>query len=1011
MTHKLICTVLLMINLLYSGTSFGQTEKNQRELYKDYLEGVNKSELLTKFFLNRGFISKDEVELLPQFVESYTEDTNELIPPMSQMDAVSWKQIYLSLLESEINPVKMLADLTTINNQIGNNPIYTKNIPLLIFDVKGELLEHVEIESSIANSPKLNPYNQIHLLGVMGHKSDFYSKTVHFSLNLENYFTDTYPKPAEIYIDFSDGRGIQRYSTSQGLISITYADLGEKAIQIYKNTILNGSEVQIGSSFEIEIKSEDPESLTGIITSQSPSIFRLTNSNSEIISNAGAVAYIYNDDKTNTFDKPFIVVQGFDPIGQITKESQIKKYARFSEELQNSGYDMVYVIFKNTNLSLSENTNFLKGLLKKINLNKEKNYESVIIGESMGGLLTRMALKELENENYDHKVGLYVSFDAPHQGANIPPGFQYLFKDVMNSTTVSALTPIINIVDKVGIALARIIISIFSDKPVHNLSDILGVNMAYKALAALDSPAAKSMLVRHINPGNYFTSTQNYLNQLGYPAASRNIALINGSNSNQIPSFKPGTELIHFPLWNDLCNELSLNAWSSPTNTTARVSQIKWSVGIPVPDIQIVWQNKCVRIFGTRICTKVPIKVQVGTTCASTNLQNTQRYYSFNNASYDNAPGSTFAVGDNLPFDLKADATFVPIASAIDVSQTAYDNNTNPNGLNVITSESVLNNFINTNMTPFDDVYSDYFSSTHVKLFATNSIITNEIMPLNLNIQNKDIIFNRDFDAQDITIGNAVNDILEKSIIAGDVVIKPNANVNINATNQILLKPGTVIKTGSNVSLKINNLVSSTITSSSRISGSKLSPKKINFKDFDIQIIGKKDYSTGELPSFKVLVSNLDSDYQYIWELIGNSNVNGSKEEFRIDKFLNSGLYTIKVTVTSKTTNETHSLSKVFKVKSSFENQNDVKDILKLNTIITNVIIYPNPASNEATIIAEKEIQNIKIIDLTGKILFENKNICNSWSTLNVSLFSSGIYTINVVFKDGSTTNIKLIKK
>jgi Secretion system C-terminal sorting domain len=999
MVRKIV-KIVLFLSFILTLNSFGQTTKNQRELYSDFLEGINKQNLSTKFLLNRGFINNDEIETLSQFIESYDEVKNQVIPPMSQMDAISWKQFYLSLLESDINVVKKLQGLEAINNQIINNPKYVTSIPLLIFDVKGELLDYNEIEKAIANSPKLNPYNQVHLLGVMSYKSVFYSKTINFSFDLENYFTGTDPKPTEIYIDFSDGRGVQKYSTSQGTITVTYADLGEKAIKVYKNTVLNNNAMQIGSSFQIEIKSESIGNPTKTITSNLVSTARPGFPND--ISNAGGTAYVYNGTNGNTFDKPIIVVQGFDPTGQITIESQAKKYTWLSTALSVYGYDMVYVMLNNTNLALPDNTNVVKDLLKQINLKKQGNFESVIIGESMGGLLTRMALKQLENEKYDHKVGLYVSFDAPHQGANIPPGYQYLFRDVMNSTTVLALKGVLNIIDFAGIPLAS---SIFSPViKIGNLSETLGVNMAFKALVALDSPAAKSMMVRHINPGNYFTDTQNYLHQLGYPAVTRNIALINGSNNNTIPNFTPGTELIHFPLWNDLCNELSLNAWSSPTSTRARVSQIKWTVGLPVPDIHIGWENRCIQIFGTKICTKVPVKVQVGMKCASFDLQNKEQYYSFDSASYDNAPGSTLPGGDNLPIELKATTTFVPTASSIDLSKSAYDNISNPKGLKAITSKSVLDNFVKTKMVPFEQVYSVSESSTHVyfeKLGPVfNNIINNEIMPLNLKIQNKTINFNRDFVANNIIIGNDVNDIFDKNVVKGNVVIE--SNTNVNAGKQIVIKPGTVIKNGSNAVFKINNTSSST---------SRLLALKDNLHDFDITIIGEKNYVIGQSPSFKVLVSNPDLSYNYKWELIENSNINSSNDEFIIDEALSSGLYTIKVSVTSKTTNETHSLSKVFKIKSSFEKQSDEKNSLKLNTITTNVTIYPNPASNEATIIADKEIEIIKIADTTGKTIFEKKDLSNSWSTLNVSSFSSGVYIIIIVFKDGSATNTKLIKK
>jgi hypothetical protein len=995
--------IFIFLSIIIPLTFFGQTTKNQRELYSDFLDGMNKQNLSTKFLLNRGFINDEEVQTLSQFIESYDEVNKEIIAPMSQMDGISWKQIYSSLLESDINPVKKLPGLETINNQIISNPKYATNIPLLIFDVKGELLDYEEIQKSIANSPRLNPYNQVHVFGVMSFKSIFYSNTINFTLDIENYFTDTDKKPTEIYIDFSDGRGVQKYNTSQGVVTVSYNDIGEKAIKVFKKTILNGKEMQIGSSFQIEIKSESVETPASIIDSQIPSNSSFPSAKDDIISNFGGKAYVYNG-ADNKFDRPIIIVQGFDPIGQITKDSQKIKYRIFTSELTRLGYDMVYVMLNNTNLPLPDNTNIVKDILKQINLKKESNFESVLIGESMGGLLSRMALKELENERYDHKVGLYISFDAPHQGANIPPGYQHLFDDVMNSNTVNALKGVLNITDLYAVPLANIIISPFTSFQIGSLNELLGVNLANKALSALNSPAAKSMVVRHINPGNYFTNTQNYLNQLGYPSLSRNIALINGSNNNTRPSFTPGTELIHFPLWNDLCNELSLNAWSSPTSTRARVSQIKWTVGLPVPDIRIKWETRCI-LWGS-VCTKVPVKIQVGYKCASFDLQNKERFYTFDGASYDNAPGSTLPVNSNLSDKLKANATFVPTASSIDLSKNAYNNISNPKGLNAITSRAVLDDLTRTNMVPFEQIYSEANNSTHVYFdglrTSLENIVNNEIMPLNLRMQNKNINSNRDFLAKNtIIIGNDVNDIFNKNVEKGNVEIASNTTVRVNAGKQIILKPGMLVKSGSNSVFKIDN--------DSNADSKKISPNEI-LKDFEITIIGDKNYTIGQTPSFKVLTSATDTSYNYKWELIQNSNIYSTKDEFIIDDVLYPGLYTVKVIVTSKTTNETHSLSKVFKIKSGYENQNAEKNVFNLNPITTNVTVYPNPASNETTIIADKEISNIKIVDASGSIVFENKNLSNSWSTLNVSRFAQGIYVVNIIFKDGSNTVEKLIK-
>ncbi|HUP11672.1 MAG TPA: hypothetical protein VM187_05660, partial [Niastella sp.] len=48
----------------------------------------------------------------------------------------------------------------------------------------------------------------------------------------------------------------------------------------------------------------------------------------------------------------------------------------------------------------------------------------VIIGPSMGGMISRYALAYMEKNNMAHNTRLWISLDAPHNGANVPIGAQ-----------------------------------------------------------------------------------------------------------------------------------------------------------------------------------------------------------------------------------------------------------------------------------------------------------------------------------------------------------------------------------------------------------------------------------------------------------------------------------------------------------------------------------------------------------------------------------------------------------
>ncbi|MEW7278602.1 T9SS type A sorting domain-containing protein [Aquimarina sp. 2201CG1-2-11] len=999
---------IYIVFLFFGVITYSQTDQETpEEMYLEYLNNVNKNDLTTGFLLNRGFMSDDEIVSLYQYIEGYNEETNEVIPPMSIMDGVSWVQTYNSLVKSEINAVKQLPKIESINQRFQDKTPLERNVPILIYDVKGELLEEDEIENSINGRPLTTPYNTIQLFGAMAMNSNFYKKQISFSLSQINYFSGNANIPSSIYIDFSDGRGIQEYNTSVGEIVVTYNSLGEKVVKVYRDIQIGSNSLRLGSSFKINIKTNLTQQVSKVIEAENS--VKFSKKDGTIIGRGGK-AVIYNGSKGNKLDKPVIVVQGFDPTGEIFADSQHEKYQSFFDNnLSSEGYDMVYVLLNNTNLSLPSNVAVVKDLIKKINAQKEGNFESIVIGESMGGLLSRVALKELENENYDHQVGLYVSFDAPHRGANIPPGLQHLFKDALDLKITRNLGGIAKVLDLTIIGLYNVFKAIFTgNNDTVSLSDALQLDKAYRALDALNSPAAKSMLVRHIDPGNYFVNTQSYLRNTGYSEHTRNIALINGSNRNVLQRntdgsvFVPGNTLVRFPLWRSDCNEFSLEAWSSPINRRMRVSRIKWKIGLKIPDIRIRWEIRTViGIFGVRIRTRVPVRVVVGTKCATTNLLDKEKEYTFNAASYDNAPGSTLPGLSDLPFDLNAETTFVPTASSIDLNRNAYNASTNPDGLRAINSTTTLNNFISTNRLPFDEVYSSGINSVHVFFGGISNqfrnVIDDEFMINDLTIQDKVISNTRDYEANDeIRIGHDMNTISRKIFETGDVVVNSGTRINVSSGNTITIGPGTHIKNGAIANFKIN-------TSLTRRSARKNGIED----DFKIAVIGDDSYKAGEEPAFKALVSNLDNEYTYNWTLLENQETN-SGEEFFINSPLPFGMYTLELKVVSKKSFEEKIITKVFQVKNQFEITQKEYEIGKAPS--ANFVTYPNPTKDNVTIISEKKINRIVLTDISGAIK-ESVTVNRTWGTINMQKLASGTYMIKVLFTDNTSMTKKVIKE
>jgi len=48
----------------------------------------------------------------------------------------------------------------------------------------------------------------------------------------------------------------------------------------------------------------------------------------------------------------------------------------------------------------------------------------------MGGLVSRWALSDMEEDGQDHETELFISFDSPLKGANVPIGYQGFVKGI-----------------------------------------------------------------------------------------------------------------------------------------------------------------------------------------------------------------------------------------------------------------------------------------------------------------------------------------------------------------------------------------------------------------------------------------------------------------------------------------------------------------------------------------------------------------------------------------------------
>lgn len=160
------------------------------------------------------------------------------------------------------------------------------------------------------------------------------------------------------------------------------------------------------------------------------------NSYNGVVTKADVSIIYASNNFSGRIKKPIIFVEGFDPRdmnptlkGSMTCESVYKYWEDFIDRNQ---YDFIYVDWQESGEYIQANAYTLISVIEKINGLRDSNSDpAIIIGHSMGGLVARYALKTMENNNKIHNVGTYVSYDAPHMGANVPIGLLYGFHGLL----------------------------------------------------------------------------------------------------------------------------------------------------------------------------------------------------------------------------------------------------------------------------------------------------------------------------------------------------------------------------------------------------------------------------------------------------------------------------------------------------------------------------------------------------------------------------------------------------
>lgn len=389
-----------------------------------------------------------------------------------------------------------------------------------------------------------NPYDERYVFACAPHVGACEEGTIDFSFNdLSNLAS------FELYFDADDGLGYRKIS-SGSTISVTCRP-GEKELKL--KAVVNGTE-ELFTHCRLLVQKKSP-GLSG-----AGEVVPITDYVRKSVTYKGTKVEgqmtIYGLGGRTELRKPFIVVEGFDPLelyplltqfqklggnnpmdekfGMITYADGYSQFSSYGSGNMYGNYDYVYIDWFNSTADIRANAMLLIEFIKEINERKHQcgsSEKNVIMGQSMGGLITRYALCTMENNKVRHEVSTFVSHDSPHLGANVPLGAIYFVNDL-----VAFLS---------------------GQQNADNFSSLNIVSTACRSLCSvLHSTAARQMLLNYVQLQGTLNNDvhdrwQSELNSMGFPKGDldfpiKNFAISNGGSIDFPSTYVNNSYYVYF---------------------------------------------------------------------------------------------------------------------------------------------------------------------------------------------------------------------------------------------------------------------------------------------------------------------------------------------------------------------------------------------------------------------------------------------------------------------------------
>jgi hypothetical protein len=392
-----------------------------------------------------------------------------------------------------------------------------------------------------------NPYetDDVFMMTAPIFKYNYKNMNVVLPTNL--WYSNQDAKVQSIAVNFNDGNGYQTITMGQNTY-VSYSNEGTYTWD-YKLTLTNG---QILHSHSKLIVGNQTAPINNNIYKRLPSepcsIGTLVNGFDQVefegtqqfggFANSATIQIRYaSGNPCDNITNPLIVAEGFEsgllgnenPLGDNDITNFRDNARTVSIDLRNEidNFDIIYINWDNGRDDIRRNALLLEDIITWINSIKTTTNQNVVLGQSMGGLIARYALVDMEQDSsQDHDTRLYISHDAPHQGANIPISIQFLARHLADEFVS---TPVGDF-DLPAAGGGTVTIS-----DINNVFNSIGT----RQLLANNINASFSL------DNNAFSTFQVDLQSKGYPQQTRNVAISNGSHCANDQEIQALQELLY----------------------------------------------------------------------------------------------------------------------------------------------------------------------------------------------------------------------------------------------------------------------------------------------------------------------------------------------------------------------------------------------------------------------------------------------------------------------------------